>query len=196
MRLQRGQFLAAVLWALFALGWAATPVMPQEKPAVDQSSEGATLPLSMLLAALAKRADHFERALPDFVATETVTQEVYKNDGKLVDRIVTISLLAGRQLRVEQGDHVQLSFKELRQVQSINGKPVKSAELKLNGVQVGGAFSSILLAHFTSHDQKDYYFGLESKIGSVRNRPTYLLNFLSRNDRNNQYYLFNESSDK
>src|SRR5207245_4671529 len=105
-----------------------------------------------------------------------------------------ISLLAGRQLRTTQGNRVELSFKEIRQVQSINGKKVRATELKLNGTQVGGAFSSILLSHFASADQHDYNFSLDPEVGSMRGRPAFVLTFLSREDHNNQFYLFDEKS--
>src|SRR5262249_43758556 len=51
--------------------------------------------LDELLDTLADRADRFEHSLPDFVATETLTQEVCKSDGKTIDRTVTVSLLTG-----------------------------------------------------------------------------------------------------
>jgi hypothetical protein len=150
--------------------------------------------LTALLDAVGKGTDRFERDLPDFIATETLTQELFKKEGKLIERRVTISLLAGRQFRIEQKGRVEFNFRELRQVQSINGKQMKSRELKPEGTQVGGAFSSILLSHFASRDQRDYDFNLESHIDSVQNRPAFLLTFESRQDNNHQFYLFNGKS--
>jgi hypothetical protein len=147
-----------------------------------------------ILNSLAKYSDHFEQSLPDFVTTETFTQELYKSDGKLLEKNVTISLLAGRQIRTEKKGHIELGFKELRQVQNINGKPVKATELKLSGTQVGGAFSAILLSHFATGDQRDYQFSLESEIATVRNRPAYVLTFITRADRSKQFYLFDGKS--
>ncbi|MEW6729789.1 MAG: hypothetical protein AB1489_00495 [Acidobacteriota bacterium] len=187
--------MVITLCAVFVHNIVAPSLYAQSLTASEESSANLSTRLSLttLLAKLAARVDRFEHALPDFVTTETFIQESYKN-GKLIEHNNTISLLAGRQLRVTRGNQVELSFKELRQVQSINGKLVKQKELKLEGIQVGGAFSSILLAHFASRDQLDYLFELSTELHSLRGRPSYLLTFLSRPDHNGQYYLFNGKS--
>src|SRR5438876_2039685 len=91
-----------LLFLFFLLYTAIDGVGQQAKPTLDE-----------LLDQLAARSEHFERSLPDFVATETVTQESYNNNGKLAEHNVAISLLAGRQLRTTQGNRVELSFKEI-----------------------------------------------------------------------------------
>lgn len=148
--------------------------------------------LETLLVSLATRADNFERSLPDFITTETLTQEsLEKKDNKLLDRNITVSRLTGRQLQITKKGSTQLDFQEIRQVQSINGKTVKVDRFKSRGPQVDGVFSSILLSHFASLDQNDFNFSLDSQIHNLRNRPSYLIKFVSRPKvSERQYYFF------
>lgn len=144
-----------------------------------------------MLRELAKRADHFEKSLPDFIVTETLTQELINKKDKIKQSRVTVSLLTGRQIRtIAKDGRVELRFKEVRQVQTINDKESKSQDFKVTGTQVKGAFSSVLLSHFTSTDQRDYLFELEPDQVLINHRSAYLLNFSSRGDRNNQFYIF------
>lgn len=171
-----------------------------QQPA-NRDSQGAESPASgnvdvtklpAILLTLAQQADKFEGSLPDFVVQETLTQEVRKpNKEKPLERTVTVSRLTGRQLEENRGGHKVLEFKELRQVQSVNGKPTKSAKFKTNGPQVGGTFSSIFLSHFATKDQQDYVFDIERNTTTINNHPAYLLIFFSRFNPNNQYYTVN-----
>ncbi|MBL8195442.1 MAG: hypothetical protein JNM06_16750 [Blastocatellia bacterium] len=146
--------------------------------------------LEKILVALASRADSFEKSLPDFIATETILQESYqKPSGKLLESSEIVSRLTGRQLELTKKGRTQLDFQEYRQVQSINGKTVKSDKFKPRGPQVDGVFSSILVSHFASRDQKDFSFDLDTNFHILRGRNTYLLKFTSK-IVNQQYYFF------
>lgn len=145
-----------------------------------------------LLQQMATRADQFERALPDFIATELLTQEdIKQKNGKILEHSVAVSRIAGRQMRVVKKDgRTDLTFKESRQLLSVNDKPAKTDELKTRGAQVSGTFTSFMLSHFAARDQQDYYYDLSPEMTNLRGREAYLVTFLSRVDRNNQFYLF------
>lgn len=148
--------------------------------------------LEKILISLATRADNFERSLPDFITIETLTQEtIQKKDSKTLERNITVSRLTGRQLQILKKGSTQLDFQEFRQVESINGKIVKVDRFKPRGPQVEGVFSSILLSHFASLDQNDYNFSLDIELHTLRNRPSYLVKFVSRPKvSERQYYFF------
>lgn len=157
-----------------------------QEPSIDSQS------LEKILVSLATRADSFERSLPDFVAIETLTQEtIQEKDKKLLERNITVSRLTGRQLQITKKGHTQLDFQEIRQVQTINGKVVKVDRFKPRGPQVDGNFSSILLSHFASLDQKDFNFSLDNQLHKLRDRTSYLVKFTSRlKVSERQYYFF------
>jgi hypothetical protein len=149
--------------------------------------------IETILISLATKADNFERSLPDFIATEVLTQESLEiKNSKLLERSVIISRLTGRQLKVDnKKGGSQLDFQEFRQVQSINGKTVKVNGFKAQGPQVDGVFSSILLSHFASLDQNDYNFILDNELHTIRERPSYLIKFVSRPKvSERQFYFF------
>lgn len=158
-----------------------------------QESEKNNQLIEGILISLATKVDNFERSLPDFIATEILTQESLEiKSSKLLERNVTISRLTGRQLVIDnKKGNSQLDFQEFRQVQSINGKTVKVNGFKAQGPQVDGVFSSILLSHFASLDQNDYNFILDSDLHTIRERPTYLIKFVSRPKiSERQFYFF------
>lgn len=148
--------------------------------------------LDKILISLATRADNFERSLPDFIATETLTQETIQTKySKILDRNITVSRFTGRQMQITKKDTTQLDFQEFRQVESINGKTVKVDKFKARGPQVDGTFSSILLSHFASLDQNDYNFSLKKGVINFRDKQAYLINFVSRPKvSERQYYSF------
>lgn len=153
---------------------------------VDTSADA----LEKLLGALANRADNFEHSLPDFIAIETLTQQTYQQpENKLLENLVTVSRLIGRQLQITKKGRQQLDFQETRQVQTINGKEVKTDRFKSKGPEVAGTFSSILVSHFSSDDQKDFSFDLDPELHNFEGHTAYLIKFTNKLI-NRQYYNF------
>ncbi len=157
---------------------------------MGQKIDNSTEALEKLLVALANRADNFEHSLPDFIAIETLTQQTYKQpENKLLTNMVTVSRLIGRQLQVSKKGRQQLDFQETRQVQTINGKEVKTDRFKSKGPEVEGTFSSIFVSHFSSNDQKDFSFDLEPELKNFEGHTAYLIKFKNK-IINRQYYNF------
>lgn len=158
-------------------------------PAIYQSQEADNL--AELMVSLAHRAQVFEHALPDFIVSETLIEENFDSKGKLQEHNETLSRLTGKQLRTKLTDGtIELGFEESRQIESINGKSQTDKQIKPKGTQVGGTFTSILLSHFAPRDQQDYLFELATERPLIGEHKTYLINFLSRLDENEQYYIF------
>jgi hypothetical protein len=180
--------------ALLSLANSHFPLLGKEATAstVLQSRptpESAVL-LERVLAQLADLANNFSQNLPDFIVQEVMVQEDYNGKGKLVAQAEIVSRLTGQQLRLTQGAQSELTFKETRQILTINGKTAKTDELHTRGAQVGGAFSSMLVAHFAATDQQDYYFEIDPQPTIFQGQRAYVLTFFSRLDRNRQYYRF------
>jgi hypothetical protein len=177
---------ALVNGALPAAASSAAAALPQTSRVTPESA----VLLERVLTQLATLAGNFAQNLPDFIAQEVLIQEDYNGKGKLVERSETVSRLTGQQLRLTQGAQLELTFKETRQILTINGKTAKTDDLRTRGAQVGGTFAAMLAAHFAERDQQDYYFEIDPQPTFLQGQRVYVLSFFSRLDSNRQYYRF------
>lgn len=157
-----------------------------------QQTEGTkpreTLSLPALLIEVSKNVEDFAENLPDLVCTERLDQNLFDARGNLLSAVSYESRLTGRQTKEQTPRGVQFSFRESRDVRTIDGKKPQQPGARVTGAQVGGLFSSILISHFGFRDRHDFIWIL--KQAPNPQRSSYVLEFQSDPARPHQYYEF------
>jgi hypothetical protein len=125
----------------------------------------------------------FETQLPDFVCTENITSRtIAEKDGSVEKETVVQSTFSGRQNRSALSKLGGLSFKEERQIETVNGARWGEKTMPQGMFRVGGGYSSILSMIFGSKGEANYSVSAaEPDAGS--SEPAFVVAFTTRNGK-------------
>ncbi len=121
----------------------------------------------------------FETQLPDFVCTEKITSRtVAEKDGSVEKETVVESTFSGRQNRSALSKLGGLSFKEERQIETVNGARWGEKTMPQGMFRVGGGYSSILAMIFGSKGEANY-----SLSAAEPDRGSFVVAFTTKNGK-------------
>ena len=149
--------------------------------------------LRTILMTLSRNLVTFERSLPDLVCQEELDQEITSAAGKIEEKRVIKSTLTGRQHKQQTNSGSVYEFEERREIESINGKKA-SAATALPPPHMSGAFSSILLSHFSVSSLADFEWKLETSTAKVGARECFVLKFSPNENRHKQQYQYGSTT--
>jgi hypothetical protein len=140
-------------------------------------------PLEEALSRIRHNVEVFETQAPDFVCTEKITSRtVAEKDGSVEKETVVQSTFSGRQNHSALGKLGGLSFKEERQIETVNGARWGEKTMPQGMFRVGGGYSSILAMIFGAKGEANYSFSTaEPDPGS--SEPAFVVAFTTRNGK-------------
>lgn len=145
--------------------------------------------LRTILMTLSRSMVTFERSLPDLVCQEELDQEITSAAGKIEEKRVIKSTLTGRQQKQQTSRGAVYEFEERREIESINDKK-PAANTALPPPHLSGAFSSILLSHFSVSSLADFEWKLEASTAKLRDKECFVLKFSPNENRHKQQYQY------
>jgi len=163
-------------------------VVPSQRNSISAGQDD-DQQLRTILMTLSRNMMTFERSLPDLVCQEDLNQEIIGGNGKIEEKRVIKSVLTGRQNKQQTGHGAVFEFEERREIESINGKR-PAAKTELPPPHLSGAFSSILLSHFSVSSLADFEWKLEPAIAKIGDHQCFLLKFSPNENRHKQQYQY------
>jgi hypothetical protein len=150
----------------------AAPGMADAQPTFEQA-----------LSRIRHNVEVFETQLPDFVCTEKITSRtVAEQDGSVEKETVIESTFSGRQNHSALSKLGGLSFKEERQIETVNGARWGEKTMPRGVFHVSGGYSSILVMIFGSKGEANYSFSpAEPDQGS--SEPAFVVAFTTKNGK-------------
>jgi hypothetical protein len=139
--------------------------------------------LEQALSRIRNNVAAFENRLPDFVCKEKITsQTVAEQDGRIEKATVIVSTFTGRQNHSALSKLGGLSFKEERQIETVNGARWKEKTMPPGVFHLGGGYSSILVMVFGSKGDANYSFSPAAPDPGGK-EPAYVVAFATKNNK-------------
>ena len=125
----------------------------------------------------------FETQIPDFVCTEKITSRtISEQDGLVEKETVVESTFSGRQNHSALSKLGGLSFKEERQIETVNGARWREKAMPQGVFHLGGGYSSILVMIFGPKGEANYSFSPASPDPGS-SEPAFVVAFTTRNGK-------------
>jgi hypothetical protein len=117
----------------------------------------------------------FEETLPDFLCREVVTQKVSRQNELREEKIIE-SIFRGFQ-KPDKEKH--MTFTELREIKSVNGRPIGDKRSNEIGFDLQGGFSSLIIMTFSTKYQALHNYKID-RIETIQGRQVLAVKFSTK----------------